>query len=304
MEKRPTRRPCACQRPCLEVSNLHKAYPPRKVLQGVSLRLYGGEIVGLLGLNGAGKTTFIKLLAGLLEPDEGQIKLLGRPLHPATVRRAVALLKEGQPSFSEFLTPRQCLLYYGHLLGIKNLEARVAQALELTDLLPFAERLLLELSFGTKRRTGLALAYLKEARLLLLDEASAGLDVKSVATLRSALRRYAAQGNAVLLTGHEMGFMEAVCDRVVLLHQGQVRADGRLHELSQKYALKQFVEVWYEGHPTVGETLEQQDGLFRLKLELRELALLDSQRVRQVKLHQSILEHLLQEVDRVEGRMA
>jgi hypothetical protein len=64
------------------------------------------------------------------------------------------------------------------------------------------------------------------------------------------------------------------------------------------------VEVWYEGHPTVGETLEQQDGLFRLKLELRELALLDSQRVRQVKLHQSILEHLLQEVDRVEGRMA
>gem|GEM_PF-2350711 len=274
------------------------------MLRGVSLRLYGGEIVGLLGLNGAGKTTFIKLLAGLLEPDEGQIKLLGRPLHPATVRSAVALLKEGQPSFSEFMSPRQCLLYYGHLLGIKNLEARVAQALELTDLLPVAERPLLELSFGTKRRTGLALAYLKEARLLLLDEASAGLDVKSVATLRSALRRYAAQGNAVLLTGHEMGFMEAVCDRVVLLHQGQVKADGRLHELGKKYALKQFVEVWYEGQPTVGETLEQEGGLVRLKLDLRELGLLDSQRVRQVRLHQSILEHLLQEVDRVEGRMA
>ncbi|GIW31296.1 MAG: ABC transporter ATP-binding protein [Meiothermus sp.] len=284
--------------------NLHKSFPPRKVLRGVSVRLYEGEIVGLLGLNGAGKTTFIKLLAGLLVPEEGQINLLGRPLNPATVRTAVALMKEGQPSFSEFLTPRQCLLYYGHLLGIGNLETRVDQALEMADLRQFAERPLLELSFGTKRKTGLALAYLKGARLLLLDEASAGLDVKSVANLRSALRRYAQAGNTVLLTGHEMGFMEAVCDRVILLHEGRVKADGRLHELGKKYALQQFIEVWYEGEPLVGEVLEQENGLFRLKLDLHELGLLDGRRVRQVKLQQSVLEHLLQEVDRVEGRMA
>lgn len=195
----------------------------------------------------------------------------------------------------------QCLLYYGHLLGIEDVKKKAVRALELASLTHVADTPLLELSFGTKRRTGLALAYLKGARLLLLDEASAGLDVKSVATLRSVLKNYASMGNTVLLTGHEMGFMEAVCDRVILLHEGTIVADGKLHELSKKYALKQQVEVWYEGEPILGEVVEVHDGLARVRLQIHDLGSLDPYKVRYIRLYQSVLENLLQEVGSVES---
>lgn len=297
----PLQRNAAFRDPLVVVENLRKSFPPREVLRGVNLRLQRGEVLGLLGLNGAGKTTLIKLLAGLLTLDGGSIRLLDQPINRSLVRRNVALMKEGQPSLYEFMTPRQNLRYFGYLLEISKLDSRVEEALELSGLQAQADRPLLELSFGTKRRVGLALAYLKEAPLLLMDEASAGLDVKSVAEMRNTMRRYVSLGNAVLLTGHEMGFLEAVCDRIALLHSGRIVAEGGLAELVQRFGFQPYLEVWCEGQPVVGEVLSVEAGLFKTKLSLSEAGQLDWGSVRHVRLHQSPLERLLQEGAHVEG---
>ncbi|WP_051195777.1 ABC transporter ATP-binding protein [Meiothermus rufus] len=283
------------------MEDLRKSFPPREVLRGLNLRLKPGEVLGLLGLNGAGKTTLIKLLAGLLTPDGGSIRLLGQPTSRALIRKAVALMKEGQPSLYEFMTPRQNLRYFGHLLGISNLKERVEEALELTGLQVQADKPVLQLSFGTKRRVGLALAYLKEAPVLLMDEASAGLDVRSVAEMRNTIRRYASLGRAVLLTGHEMGFLEAVCDCIAVLHAGRIVVEGRLAELVQRLGLQPYLEVWCEDQPAVGEVLSVEAGLFRTKVSLGQAGHLNWGSVRHLRLQQSPLERLLQEDVHVEG---
>ncbi len=283
------------------MEDLRKSFPPREVLRGVNLQLKPGEVLGLLGLNGAGKTTLIKLLAGLLTPDGGSIRLLGQPTSRALIRKAVALMKEGQPSLYEFMTPRQNLRYFGHLLGISNLKERVEEALELTGLQAQADKPILELSLGTKRRVGLALAYLKEAPVLLMDEASAGLDVRSVAEMRNTIRRYTSLGHAILLTGHEMGFLEAVCDRIAVLQAGRIVVEGRLAELVQRLGLQPYLEVWCEDQPAVGEVLGVEAGLFRTEVSLDQAAYLNWGSVRHLRLQQSPLERLLQEGVHVEG---
>ncbi len=282
--------------PLIAALSLSKSFPSIQVLSGVSLALYPGEIVGLLGLNGAGKTTLIKLLCGLLSPDDGGISLLGRPLDSSLVRQNVAVMKEGQPSLYEFMSPRENLGYFAALMGLRRAEEAVSQALAACGLTELADKPLLYLSFGTKRRVGLALAYLKGARVFLLDDAATGLDLPSVAQMRKLLRQYADMGSAVLLTGHEMGFMESICDRVLVLHHRQILVDSSLSELVSRFNLVQTLEAWVEGDPGFGEVLDTQNSLTRIRFSIADAPRLKPERVHYLKLHEGLLEQLLREV--------
>jgi ABC-type multidrug transport system ATPase subunit len=285
----------------VSVSDLHKSFTPRHILRGVSFEVQAGEVVGLLGLNGAGKTTLIKLLAGLLSSEQGYIHLLDQPLSRQLVRESISLMKEGQTTFFEYMNPRQNLHYYGNMMGVKQLSHRIEEILAQTDLVKVAHQPLLYLSFGMRRRVGLALAYLKGAQVLLLDEPSAGLDVKSIGMLKKYFKSYVEQGNAILLTGHEMGFLESVCDRILILHQGHLVAQGTISELIEAFSIRQWAEVWLEGEPEIGEVLEAQDNLKRIRLPLEDIAKLSPLRIHQVRLETSPLEQILNEVANVEG---
>jgi ABC-type multidrug transport system ATPase subunit len=174
--------------------------------------------------------------------------------------------------------------------------------MELCGLGEKADTPLLYLSFGTKRRVGLALAYLKQARVFLLDDASTGLDMPSMAQMRSLLRQYARQGSTVLLTGHEMGFMESICDRVLVLHNSRIVVDSSLGQLVSRFNLVQTLEAWVEGEPGFGEVLESEGSLTRVRFGLAEAARLSPERIHYLKLHEGLLEQLLQGVQSAESR--
>jgi ABC-type multidrug transport system ATPase subunit len=302
LEPEPLHRDASLQSgPLIAARGLAKSFPLCKVLSEVAFGLYPGEIVGLLGLNGAGKTTLVKLLCGLLSPDGGVISLMGEPLNHESVRQNVAVMKEGLPSLYEFMSPRENLRYFAALLGIPRVEEPIGRALEACGLVETADKPLLYLSFGTKRRVGLALAYLKRARVFLLDDASTGLDIPSMAQMRTLLRQYADHGSAVLLTGHEMGFMESICDRVLVLHNSHIVVDSPLRELVSRFNLIQTLEAWMDGDPGFGEVLESQGSLTRVRFGIADVPRLEPERVHSLKLHENLLEQLLHEVRHAES---
>lgn len=270
-----------------------KSFDEKLILDGISFCIHPGEVVGLLGKNGAGKTTLIKLLSGLLTPDAGSITIYDAPLTAMTIRDRVALVQEGRPSLYEFMSPRANLKYFGQLLAIKDLSVQVDEALTAVGLEEVADEPLLHLSFGTKRRAGLALGYLKNASLLLLDEPSASLDLHNVLKLRTSITAFSQAGRAVLLTGHELGFLESICTRFLLLKEGVLASSGSLLELTQDVPISQEFDVWLRGKVSFGKVIESNDQATRVILSTNELHQLKDSNVLSIRSTGSILEHLL-----------
>lgn len=264
----------------LRASGIRKEFGSVAALAGVDLFLKAGEIVGLLGPNGAGKTTLVKVLSGLLLPSSGSVSLFGKPLTPAAVRSHVGLVLEGKPSLVEFMTGRENLLYFGYLLGIPGrvLVERASEALEAVGLTADAGKPVQFYSWGMKRRLAMAVSLLKGARVMLLDEPHVSLDLESVTALRQLLLRLKGEGRAVLLTGHDLNFMEALCDRIIVLKKGRVVAEGTLSSLVESLGLQKSVRVTLrqvkpEDFPEglALEVLQQSGDLLSLRILLKDL---------------------------------
>lgn len=227
-------------RTVLEVSDLRKRFKPglRKpwveALRGVSFAVAEGECFGLLGQNGAGKTTTIKVATGLIRADRGQATLLGRPCGDAPSRRALGFLPEN-PYFHEHLTPREGLLVHGRLCGLDRttIVARTPQLLERVSLTEAADRRLKSFSKGMRQRFGLAAALLHEPELLILDEPLSGLDPGGRRLVKELILEQRQLGRTVVLCSHVLADVEELCDRVVVLHRGEVVRSGTIGELLQ-----------------------------------------------------------------------
>ncbi len=215
----------------LRVEGLTKRYGRRVAVQGLALKLRRGEVLGLLGPNGAGKTTAIAMILGLVRPDAGTIEILGVD---ATRERERALRRVGaiieSPSF------------YPYLSGIDNLrvlalarggvpERRFAEVLELVGLTGRERERVSSYSLGMRQRLAIAGALLHQPELLILDEPTNGLDPQGMAEIRQLILRLAAEGQTILLCSHLLYEVQQVCDRVVILSQGQVVAEGDVEEL-------------------------------------------------------------------------
>lgn len=200
-------------------------------MRDLSLALERGRVLGLLGVNGAGKSTTLSMVAGALAPDEGRILLDGEDLadHPSLARRRVGWLPERAPLWQE-LTVGEHLDAHGRLRGLKGAALKQARArmVERLELAPLERRLAGVLSQGQRQRLGLACALLHQPALLVLDEPGNALDPVQVATLRALIREQAAAGTAVILSTHVLGEVTAVCDRVAILHDGTLRHEGPL----------------------------------------------------------------------------
>lgn len=214
----------------LELESVSRRLAGRTVLHGVSFALARGDVVGLLGVNGAGKSTTLSLIAGVLKPDSGRIRIAGAAADDdmRVFRNHVGWVPENVPLWPE-LTVMEALTACARLHGLAQPARQAAcerelERLELTDV---ARRLCGQLSLGQKRRVGLAQALLHDPELLVLDEPGNGLDPLQTAQLRALIGKLAPQ-HGIILSSHDLTEVEAMCNRVVILHAGRVREDARL----------------------------------------------------------------------------
>jgi ABC-type multidrug transport system ATPase subunit len=226
-----------------------------EALRGVSLRVHAGEIFGLVGRNGQGKTTLIKTTCGLVEPSAGKVRVFGHDTVHALreVKRRVGLVSADERSFYFRLSGRDNLTFFARLQGLaaQEIEARTAALSETFELTPVLDRPFQEYSSGNKQRLAIVRALLPDPPLLLLDEPTRSLDPISAEGLRRALRAWAGAGRnkTVLITTHNLSEIEQLCQRVAILSRGRVIECASLSELRQKYARGEAVELHVRGVP-------------------------------------------------------
>jgi len=217
----------------IDACNVSKAYGEVQALDDVSFEVKAGEIVGLLGPNGAGKTTAIKILTGYLQPDEGTVIIDGLDVltHTLEAQARIGYLPENAPLYPE-LSVQKYLMMMADLRQIPPADriVRISEAVHATSMSEYLTRPIGTLSKGLRQRVGLAQAILHQPRLLILDEPTVGLDPTQIVEIRRLIQRLAKR-STILFSTHILPEVEALCDRVLILMNGHVRADARLSEL-------------------------------------------------------------------------
>ncbi|MGB3538407.1 MAG: ABC transporter ATP-binding protein, partial [Mesorhizobium sp.] len=221
--------------PVIEASGLVKRYGRFPAVDGIDLTIGKGEVFGLLGPNGSGKTTTILLLLGLTEPTAGTIRVLGLdPLRqPLAVKRRVGYLPD-QIGFYDHLTARENLAYTARLTGLVSADAekRIATALDRVRLADVRDKRVATYSRGMRQRLGLAEILVKQAEIAILDEPTSGLDPQSTQELLEQIRELAGEGVTIVLSSHLLGMMQTICDRVALFRKGRIGLIGNVGELT------------------------------------------------------------------------
>ena len=220
----------------LSARDLTKRFGAFQALNGVSLELKAGEVVGFLGPNGAGKSTTMKILTGFLAPTSGSATIAGHDLasDPLACRKAIGYLPEEVPLYLDMTVTA----YLDHVARLKGVPAshrrrEIVEAIDRAWLKESAKRHIRKLSKGNRQRVGLAQALLGAPPILILDEPTSGLDPAQVANFRDLIRTLAKQ-HTILLSTHILGEVEAVCSRVVVVHRGHVVANETVEQLRQR----------------------------------------------------------------------
>jgi len=263
----------------IEARGVHKHYGSKAALDGVSFSIATGEVVGFLGLNGAGKTTMLKILCGLLLPTAGSVTVDGVDAvsDPLALRRRIGFLPDRPPLYGE-MSVRDMLAYAGRLNGVSaaRITGRVNDVLTLADLHHVADDLVETLSHGYRQRVGIAQAIVHEPKLVVLDEPISGLDPAQIVAMRGLIRGLK-EKHTVLLSSHILGEITHTADRILVLHGGRIVAQGTEAELVG--GGKKRVEIVARGslaavHKgdflntagiSVAEAIELDGGLIRLR---------------------------------------
>jgi ABC-2 type transport system ATP-binding protein len=231
-----------------------KYYGARRALSDVSFAIDKGEVVGFLGLNGAGKTTVLKILCGLLVPSAGRVTVDGVDgvEQPRELRKRIGFLPDRPPLYVD-MTVRQMLSYAARLNGVggERVERRVSEVLAICGIEHVADDLIAWLSHGYRQRVGIAQAIVHEPRLVVLDEPISGLDPAQIVAMRGVIRGLK-EKHTVLLSSHILGEISQTCDRILVLHEGRVVAQGT--EATLAAGARPLVEIVARGTPAqVGE---------------------------------------------------
>ena len=219
---------------------------PKCALRPLNLAVEDGEIFGFLGPNGAGKTTTLKMLMGLVFPTGGTARILGMELDDPRMKAQIGFLPE-QPYFYDYLTARELLRYYGQLSGVdaRQLSRRADAVLERVGLKDAANIQLRKFSKGMLQRAGIAQAILHEPKVVFLDEPMSGLDPMGRREVRTLIEELKSEGRTVFFSTHILSDAEALCDRVAIIHLGELRRVGSIAELTASVHGK--VEIIWQG---------------------------------------------------------
>lgn len=232
----------------LKFEEVKKSFSGRVAVNGITLEVRVGEIVALLGPNGSGKTTSLRMAAGLMKPDSGRVTVFGEPAGSEKAKRSVGYLPEDAGLYDR-LTGWENLLFYAMVLFGINKKARETAELgaKLSGLGKDIHRPAGVMSKGMKRRVALARTLMIGAPLLLLDEPTSGLDVFSAVEVRNTVKEYSIRtGAAVVISSHNMLEVERLCDRVVLMHHGKIVEQGKPREIIEKYGAGDLEEAFVE----------------------------------------------------------
>ena len=215
------------------IDGVSRAFGSVKAVDGLSLSLAPGEIVGFLGTNGAGKTTTIKMITGLLRPDAGKVSVFGGDPSDPTVRARIGYMPE-VATYYPYLNARELLSFYGGICGLdaKTVREHTDELLDAVGLAGAAKRPLKTYSKGMLQRAGIAQALLSDPELLVLDEPFTGLDPLARIHFRELLQDLKRRGKTVFFSSHELGETELLCDRVAIMKKGHCVYQGPVKDIA------------------------------------------------------------------------
>ncbi|MEY4833181.1 MAG: hypothetical protein RL527_1394, partial [Planctomycetota bacterium] len=219
----------------IDLHNVRKTYKGRiEALRGVDLAVGAGEVFGLLGPNGAGKSTIVKIMMTVVRASAGDGTVLGKPLGDKGALSRVGYLPEHH-RFPAYLTGRQVVDFFGALAGMPRAErrARTEAMLDLVRMRDWADRRLGTYSKGMQQRVGLAASLVNDPRLVVLDEPTDGVDPVGRKEIRDLLLRLRGEGRTIFVNSHLLSEIEMVCDRVAIMVQGRVWAQGTIDDLTR-----------------------------------------------------------------------
>jgi ABC-2 type transport system ATP-binding protein len=222
----------------IQTDQLHKQYGRIEALKNVSLGVRRGEVFGLLGQNGAGKTTFVKIMLGITKLTTGHAELFGEVAGTVSVRRRVGYLPEDH-RFPDYHTAASLLDFYGSLLEVPRplREKRSAELLELVGLKGRMHYKIRTYSKGMKQRLGIAQALINDPEVIFLDEPTDGVDPVGRKEIRALLHQLKEEGKTIFLNSHLLGEVELICDRVIIMQRGEVIREGDIAALTQQQGL-------------------------------------------------------------------
>ncbi len=233
--------------PLLEAVNLGKEYGSVEALKRLDLHVHGGEVVGLLGPNGAGKTTSLRMLAGILAPTHGRAAVCGFDTlrSPLDVKQRLGFLT-GDTKLYKRLTPREMLRFFGRLHEMDDslIAERTERLFSHLKMEGFADRQCGTLSTGQQQKANIARTLVHDPPVLILDEPTTALDIVTGKFILDAILQAKAEGRAVLFSTHVMGEAEYLCDRIILIHRGVVKAEGSLMELQEQTGRQALTEIF------------------------------------------------------------
>ena len=236
----------------LKTENLRVEFRSRELgqerqlaLKGLNLAVNPGEVFGFLGPNGAGKTTTMNVLLGFVNATAGNAWLFGVNVREPIARQRIGYLPE-QTYYYKFLTAEEILRFYAKIFQIPKaqVEQRIDAVLKLVELEHARKRQIKTYSKGMQQRVGLAQALINNPDLLILDEPTSGLDPVGRMKVREIIQRLKGEGKTVFFSSHELGEVETVCDRVAILSQGELKAEGKVNELVHAYKLNNLEQVF------------------------------------------------------------
>lgn len=238
----------------VETSGLIKRFQTRSrgiihAVQGLSVKCYRGQIYGLLGPNGAGKTTTLRMLGTLLTPTSGNavVNTYSVQQQPQRVRSSIGYLAT-ETGVYDGLTTRETLRFFGEINGLQgsSLSTRIEELASILNMDEFVDRRVGKLSTGMKQKLSLARSVIHDPPVLIFDEPTAGLDVMTAKTVTNYIQVFKEQGKAVIVSTHQMRVAEQLCDRIGILFDGKLKADGSLENLYAQYDVNDLEEVFFQ----------------------------------------------------------
>ena len=231
----------------IECTNVVKQFEGVRAVDGLNLTVPEGTLLGLLGRNGAGKSTTLKMVTGLLRPTHGTVQVLGLDVvkHPLEVKQRVGSMPE-EMSLLDMLTAHQYLRFVGRMYGMAEttIDARMAELFDRLELAPAPRLLIADFSFGMKKKVALCAALIHAPQLIVLDEPFEGIDAVTSRTIKDIILSLSAHGVTVVLTTHVLEVVEKLCPTVAIIDAGRLKAHGPTTELAKDGSLEaRFVEL-------------------------------------------------------------